>query len=203
MEKRDNYALASAQARKLFAGYDPRELARKLGTRLDDSHLYTALFGEEYRIALGTGDVSRFHDGQWIEANSFSQVLTLLDLVCDSREDRHPAGRWKNMASFGMQFHDNLLEGRDPWADRLEANPEAFARACRAMGGRPFPHGDAAYILPVFDSLELVVQLWFGDEDFPAQLRYLWDENAKQYIKYETMHYSIGLLKTRLEEEMA
>ena len=59
-----------------------------------------------------------------------------------------------------------------------------------------------AYSIPVFDDLRLLIQLWFGDEEFPAQLRWLWDENALMYLKYETMYYAVGVVQKRFTEEM-
>ena len=100
-------------------------------------------------------------------------------------------------------FHTGLAENqRDPWAERFEENPEGFRRACENLGGHPFPQGDIAYVLPLFDGLPVLVQLWFGDEEFPANLRFLWDENTPDYIRYETMWYAKGMLLKRLEEEM-
>ena len=104
MERRDNYAIAAARARQLFVNYDHEALARKLRTQLDETYLYTKLLGEPYRIHRTTGDISRFSNGEWVSANSFNESLTLLDLVCDSRDDRFPSGRWKNMSDFGPQF---------------------------------------------------------------------------------------------------
>ena len=198
MERRDNYSIAAARARQLFLEFDQQRLARKLGARMDDDYLYTVFLSEPYRIQRSTGDISRFHGGSWVEANSFGEVLTLLDLVCDSREDRHPSGRWKNMRDFGHGFHQQMLEQRDPWADFFEQQPEAFAKALERMGGEKYPLGDVAYSIPVFDGLRLLIQLWFGDEEFPAQLRYLWDENALMYLKYETMFYAIPLVLRRI-----
>ena len=40
---------------------------------------------------------------------------------------------------------------------------------------------------------------WY-DEDFPAGLRFLWDENATMYLKYETMYFAVGLLRQRMNE---
>ena len=47
-----------------------------------------------------------------------------------------------------------------------------------------------------------MIQLWFGDEDFPASLRLLWDENALMYLKYETMYFAREVLLSRLKREM-
>ena len=202
MERRDNYAIMARQAKELFLQYDQQRLARKLGAKLDGDYLHTAFLGEPWRIHRQTGDISRLHGDAWVDANSFGEVLTLLDLVCDSREDRCPSGRWKNMRDFGHGFHQTLLEQRDPWAERFQACPEAFSRACQRLGGERYPLGDAAYSIPMFDRLRLLVQLWFGDEEFPAQLRYLWDENALQYLKYETMYYAVPLVLKRIVECM-
>ena len=202
MERRDNYAIMTQNAKALFLTFDQTALAGKLRAKLDSDYLYTTFLSEPHRIHRNTGDIWRCHDGTWVGANSFGEVLTLLDLVCDSKEDRHIAGSWKNMRDFGHGFHQSLLEHRDPWAEQFQAAPEAFAEACRRLGGEAYPRGDVAFVLPVFEDLGLLVQLWFGDEEFPAQLRYLWDENALMYLKYETMFYAVPLVVKRLEEQM-
>ena len=203
MERKDNYAIQAALARQRFLEYDQQALIRKLKLRHDSDYLYTAMLGEAYRIHRKTGDIQRQFYGSWIDANSFGETLTLLDLVCDSRPDRFISGRWKQMQSFGLMFHQNLLEGnRDPWADRFQQDPEGLRKACLALGGQPLPQGDVAYAIELFDGLRIGVQLWFGDEEFPASLRLLWDENSLLYLKYETMWFAKGLLLTRIREEM-
>lgn len=203
MERKDNYAVQASLARERFLSYDQQNLIEKLKLHSDADHLYTTMLGERYRIHRRSGDISRQFRGRWVDANSFGETLTLLDLVCDSRPERHLSFRWKNMNAFGLMFHTNLLEtAADPWAERFEQDPEGFRRACEALGGKPFPQGDIAYEIEVFDGLPLVIQLWFGDEEFPAGVRFLWDENALMYIKYETMHYCKGLLLQRLKENM-
>lgn len=202
MERRDNYAITAARVRQLFAEYDQQALARKVGAKLDGEYFYVDFLSERYRIQRLTGDISRFHGDAWVEANSFGEVLTLMDLICDSREDRHPTGNWRNMRDFGHGFHQQLLEQRDPWAERFQEQPEMFAKACEALGGEKYPLGDVAYAIPVFGDLRMLIQLWFGDEEFPAQLRYLWDENALQYLKYETMFYAVPLVLKRIQEQM-
>lgn len=203
MERRDNYAIAAAQARELFLNYDQQKLALKLHTILEEDYLNTVFFGEPYRIHRRTGDISRFHDGQWVDANSFSESLTLLDLVCDSAPDRHLSYRYKNLRDFGLQFHTSLLENpRDPLAEAFDANPNAFRAACEALGGKPFPTGDISYTFDVFEGLTILLKFWFGDEDFPPAIHWLWDENATMYLKYETMHYALGLLQSRIKARM-
>ena len=83
---------------------------------------------------------------------------------------------------------------------RFDADPEGLSRACRALGGVPFDKGDVAYVIEVFDGLKLVLQLWLGDEEFPPNLRLMWDENALMYLKYETMYFCKNLLLQRIAE---
>lgn len=203
MARANNYAIQAQQAKACFLTYDQQALADKLGLRGDEQYLYTRLLGQPYRIRRTTGDLERLEGERWADANSYEEVMTLLDLVCDSREDRHVSGQWKNMSSFGLQFHQSLLEsGRDPWAERFQSDPEALRRACRELGGRPLPTGDIAYAFNVFDGLELALQLWFGDEEFPPNLRWLWDENAPMYIRYETMFFARSLLLEKIAARM-
>ena len=202
MARTNNYLLQAAQAKRYFLTYDQDALIRKLHLPCDEDFLYPVLFSRRYRLSRKTGDLERKEEGIWQDANTFEEVMTLLDFVCDSREDRFVSGRWKNMADFGRAFHQNLLEERDPNAELFQSRAEDFRTACAALGGKPLSTGDIAYSIEVFDGLPLLVQLWFGDEEFPARLRYLWDENALLYLKYETMYFAKGLLLERLKAEM-
>ena len=202
MERRDNYRIQAAQAKEMFLGYDQEAIIRKLKLPADEAYLYPRFLGSTYRICRRTADFRRLKDGVWVDANTHGEVMTLLDLLCDSREDRFLAHRWQNMLAFGHRFHQQLMEDADPNALRFQADLEGFRRACLTLGGKPLPQGDAAYAIEVFDGLPIAVQLWLGDEEFPPQLRWMWDENALMYLKYETMYFARGVLLQRIREEM-
>ena len=199
----DNYQIQAQQAKAHFLRYDQQTLIRKLKLRHDEEYLYANMLGAPYRIHRATGNLERQKKDTWQDANSFTEVMTFLDLLCDSREDRYLACRWKNMQDFGLMFHRNLLEHqKDPYALRFQENLEGFRKACGALGGKPLPQGDAAYAIELFDGLCFAIQLWLGDEEFPPQLRFLLDANAQMYLRYETMHFAKGLLLSRILEEM-
>ena len=158
------------------------------------------MFATPYRLCRHSGKLERFQD-RWVDANTFGEVMTLLDILCDSREDRHLTGRWASTQVFGKHIHTGLLEiERDPLADAFEAVPDSFRKACLALGGRPIPGGDEAYAVEVMDGLEIGIIFWHADEEFPAQLRFFWDENAFMYIRYETMHYTLGYLRSLFKQ---
>ena len=203
MERRDNYRTQARNDQRYFLGYDQVLLIRKLGLRADHRYLYVEMLCKLHRIHRETGDIQKQEGEAWVTADSHAEVMTLLDLVCDSREDRFLTDKWKSMTDFGLMFHRNLLENkRDPWAEKFQADPAGFRKACEALGGKPFPLGDISYAIELFDGLSILVQLWFGDEEFPAALRFLWDENALMYIKYETMYFARGLLLQKIEGQM-
>lgn len=201
MARVNNYLIQAQQAKALFLRYDQQKLIEKLKLRSDEQYLYVNLLCKLYRINRTTGDLERQEEA-WVDANTFEEVLTLMDLVCDSRPDRYLSCRWKNMLSFGHMFHQNLLEERNPFAEMIQENQEAFRRACTALGGKPLPNGDIAYAFEVFDGLPIAIQFWEGDEEFPPSVRYMWDENALMYLRYETMYYAVNLLKERIDKQM-
>jgi hypothetical protein len=202
MERKDNYLLQVQQAKQYFLKYDQQKLVEKLKLRQDETYLYTQMMGRPYRIHRETGDLEGYVDDRWADANTHGEFMTLMDLVCDSRPDRYTTGNWKTMSAFGNLFHRGLLESRDPFAEAVEKDPDAFCRACEAMGGSAQPIGDISYAIEVFDGLRICLQFWGSDEDFPAQVVWFWDENALMYLKYETMYFAVGLMKRRILEQM-
>lgn len=199
----DNYLIQAAQAKAYFLTYDQETLIQKLHLKHDEHYLYPTMLSTPYRICRKTGNIDRLEEDIWVDAGTHAEVMTLLDLVCDSREDRVLSGKLKNMGNFGLLFHQGLLEDKkDPWAKRFQENLEGFHQACAALNGTPLNIGDVSYAIELFDGLSMVLQLWLGDEEFPPNLRILWDENALMYIKYETMYFARGLLLKRLEAEM-
>ena len=196
----DNYAKQAKQAQAHFLTYDQTAIIEKCGLSHDAEYLYPTLFRQLYRLCRTTGCLQRRQEDEWVEAG-FNEMMTILDIICDSRPNRYITGRWNSMQNFGLQFHQNLLEWeKDPFADRFDRDPEAFQRACRALGGEPISGGDMGYAMEVMGELKIALQFWHADEDFPAQVRFYWDENALQYIRYETMYFAVGRLKRLLLE---
>lgn len=202
MIRQDNYQLQAQQAKKLFLTYDQQELIRRCRLRFDEKYLYTTLLTEPYRIHRKTGDMERQRRGSWVDGNSFSEVMTLLDWLCDSRENRYITGRWINIVTHGSCFHSNLQEERDDDAELFDRDPAAFCKACESLGGEKQSGGDISYAIELLDGLQILVQLWHGDEEFSPRLRCLWDENTTRYIRYETTWYAVKLLIERIKENM-
>lgn len=198
MTRRNNYLIQAEQAKARFLAYDQEAIIAKLRLEFDDGYIYVNLLRQPYRISRTTGAMERQTAGIWQDGSSYEEIMTLLDLLCDSREDRCLAHSWKSMQTFGQMFHRELLESRDPFAEKIEADPEGFRRACLSLGGQPVPGCDLGYSIELFDKLPVAIQFWHGDEEFSPRTRWLWDANALQYIKYETMYFAVKLIKIRI-----
>jgi len=201
MERKNNYLIQANQAKAHFLTYDQQRLIDKFSLQFDENYIYVNFLCRLYRIERKTAAFQYRDLEAWKDGNSYEEVMTLLDLLCDSREDRHLAYQWKSMEAMGLQFHQKLLgESKDPRADFFDKNPEWLHRGCIALGGRPLAGADISYAIEIFDGLEIALQFWHGDEEFLPRLRYLWDENALQYIRYETMYFAVALLMRRIIE---
>ena len=202
-QRRDNYKIQAAQAKKLFLTYDQQELISRCHLEHDDKYLYITFLSKPYRIHRQTGDMERMEQGNWVQADAFGEVMTILDWLCDSRGDRYITGRWIDVVTHGHYFHGNLQEDTgDPYARLFDAYPREFELACQALRGEKLPGGDISYAIELIDGLRILVQLWHGDEEFPPRLRLLWDENATRYIRYETTWFARGLLLEWIKKEM-
>ena len=109
MVRKDNYLIQANQAKQHFLTYDQQRLIEKLNLQADENYLYIKFLCESYRLSRTTGSLERYHADAWVDANSFAEVMTILDLVCDSRENRYLSGRWKSMTDFGClnSFNDS------------------------------------------------------------------------------------------------
>jgi len=195
----DNYKIQFQNAQKFFLTYDQEKLIQKFRLKHDKDYLYMTMYGRPYRLCRHTGNLEKFKE-EWVDANTFGEVMTLLDILCDSREDRYLTGKWMSTQMFGKYFHSGLLEPTfDELADVFDKKPGSLEKACTALGGRPIKGGDEAWAVEVMDGLEIGIFFWHADEEFPAQIRFFWDENALMYIKYETMHYTLGYLRSLLK----
>lgn len=201
MTRKNNYLIQAQQAKARFLTYDQEKLIRKFGLQCDAQYLYIDLLCKPYRLNRVSGDLQRLHGEEWIDGNTYEEVMTLLDLLCDSRDDRRLAHSWQNMQSFGLQFHQNLLEeARDPFAMKIDTDPMWLHRAAENLGAEKMSGGDFGYAFELFDGLKIGLLFWHGDDEFAPRVRYLWDANAKQYIRYETMYFAVDLLRRRIRE---
>ena len=220
-----NYEVTKKNSQKLFLNYDQQHMIEKFALEHDDEFLYIEFVARRYRIGRRSGNVEweegtkqtsapRTDDSKRDEAGSnktdsclwheagFEEVLSIFDVLCYSKEDCRLSG---NYCSINNVKGANLAAapGNDmfaPTARIFDHRTDRLAAACEALGGTKEKIGDVSYLLPVFSFLSIQLQFWESDDEFPPQLKFMWDENILQFMHFETTFYVTGHVTDRLRE---
>ena len=196
----DNYEVSRDRAQQYFLNFDQEKLLNTWHLRHDDAFIYLEFLGQSYRICRATGGVFRKKDGKQAD---FNAVLSIFDLLCHESGEKNATGRFapvnslKGNAAVGVatDFHTSF-------AAHIDRDPEAFRHACERLGGKSVDMGDIGYRFPIFADLDVILKFYHSDEDFPASVTLLWEENMLQFVYYETVFYIAGALLRQLGEEM-
>ena len=202
MNRTNNYEIARDNAAKLFLEWDQERMIERCGLRADGEFLYIEFLGQPFRIRRATGEAENLALGR---AANFEEALSIYDYLCRPEPLPGMRGRWlsTNSLSNVAQSSPNPTGYHQKWAIEFQDHQGALARVLGDLGS-PFPQGDAACVYPIFPGFDAVFQFWEGDDEFPPSVRFLWDENTPQYLRYETMYYVmgcvLGLLRRRIAE---
>ncbi len=193
----DNYAIMLNAAKKHFCTYDPEKIVKNSPAWLRDGMICTCFLGEDVEVQIGTGEISV--GGR--PAN-FCEALTVFDWLCDRKENAWALWEYCPITSLPgvLVSGGGLVMRTAELAAKIDQDPAAFEKICRALGGAPMLTGDIAYELPVFPDMGMAVKFYRSDEDFPASLTFLWDKNILQFIRYETVYYLAACVRERLEK---
>jgi len=198
-----NYDKMLASSQTLFLGYDQDAMIRRWALEHNDDYLYAGYMGQMLRIDRRSGDVGYARapeEGEYRATRFVNEGMALFDLLTRSPVRPRPTGRWSSISTLGGIIgagHDRTLS-HEGAAARFQGRCDALAAACRRLGGVPDGRGDVSYAIPVFRDFRILFQFWDGDDEFPANIKYLFDENALQYMHYETLWYVMGTLADRL-----
>ena len=166
---------------------------------IDEKYMTEAL-----RIDRHTGAVSyarRPAEGEYRAASFVNEGMALFDLLTRSPVRPVPSGRWTSISTLGGIIgagHDRTLS-HEGTAVKFSGRIDALRAACERLGGVPMGRADVSCAVPVFEDFGIWFQFWDGDDEFPANIKYLFDENALQFMHYETLWYVMNCLASRLE----
>ncbi len=190
----NNYDVMRRAAEARFCTYDFDALAQKPGVTATETGLQTRFFGKTVAVDRKTGTVSFPEEDR---RGDFGETLTVLDWLCDRKEDATAAMEFCPVSSLPgvLVSGGNLVMNPSALAAKIDKNPEKFQKICQALGGQPVALGDFGFRLLAFPDLPMALKFYHSDEEFPASLTLLWDRNTLQFIRYETVYYMAGCLQ--------
>lgn len=198
-ERTSNYDLQIAAARELFLQWDAEEIAERFRLAREEKRLMVPFLHRLYAISTDTGRITLADSGEEADFNAY---LSIFDALCREKAGEL-SGQWRTINDLGIH-HPGVGETSlyAPYQERFTGQKSALAAALRTLEARPFPVGDVAGIVDVFPFFPVVFQFWEGDEEFPPQVRILWDRNTLSFVRYETAWYIASALLNRLAEQL-
>ena len=83
---------------------------------------------------------------------------------------------------------------------------EELKEACIRLGGQIQPRlarADVTARIPAFPFFPVLLQFWDADDEFPPQIKIMWDDQTMRYLNFETTYYLQGDLLARLLEKVS
>lgn len=197
-----NYEKMAEGARALFLQRDQAAMIARWGLEHDDESLYFTYFGERMALNRRTAALTSLEpEGVYRSPDHVNETMALFDLLAYPSLRPRASGRWASISTLGGIIgagHDRTLS-HEPTAAKFSGRLDALRAACERLHGAPLGRSDVGYAIPVFEDFRIWFQFWEGDDEFPANIKYLFDENALQYMHYETLWYVMNSLADRLE----
>lgn len=200
-----NYEIMKHQMSEKFLKYDQNKMITKFSLPHDEKYIYIRFVGREYRISRSTGRAAWSEDHFLTETEAdYNEAMTIYDVLCYSKENCTLAGKFcpTNMLKGTVQTMGGSSSFFQKSADQFAGKTEMLQTALRKLGKLTDLKGDVAARIDVFEFLPLIIQYWDADEEFPAVLKFMVDENIQDFMHFETVMFMLGHVLCRIRECM-
>lgn len=201
---KSNYEIMRDSMQKKFLKYDQEHMIEKFNLKYDEDYLYIRFCKDWYRIHRRTGKVegSADHFASCTDAG-YNETMSIFDVLCDSKEGCSLSGRFCNMDQLKERFVLPVRVAAFSFSRfaALMERPQCLAGPVRLWAEKR-TIGDVSYCLYPFDFLPMMLQFWNSDEEFPANLKIMWDENVLDYVRYETTFFIVSHMLSCIKERM-
>lgn len=225
-----NYDKQVLMSRELFLKYDQQEMVDKFHLQNDEDYIYIQLLDRMHRISRKTGcieaatepvnvvsspipamDIGKEHTELNIRTQDFEEcldynvVMTIYDVLCYSK-DPILAHQWVPLASLQVTLSSPGTDTfTQKYADAFSGKVEQLWDVCRQLGGRRpeiMAGADLCWEFDIFPFFPVQFRYWDKDEEFPAQIRLLWDKNSLRFMHFETVYYALHILLNELKNRL-
>ena len=199
-----NYDKQVCIARELFMKYNQKDMIEKYNLEFDEKYLYLVCIGDKYRISRETGEVevSREMKEPFESCRDYNAVMSLYDVLCYPKETPKLANEWCPLYDLQITMSSpNADIFNQKYANIFAGNADRLQQILQELGGIPLQVSAGADVccqLNLFPFFPLQFRFWDVDDEFPAQIRLLWDRNALKFMHFETLYYVMGHLMSKL-----
>lgn len=195
-QKKNSLIVAHRKAGQILAEADPEAICDRTGASFTDGAFQVEFLGKAYQIRVP--DVAFVSRG----LPTIGEVLILHYLT--SQENKPVRGEFVNFRSIpGGMFYAMSFQRRA--VDRLLASfgkdPERLLDAAQSMGGQRWTTGDYSSVIPVFPRIDIVVQIYRGDDEFPPQANILFSDSVVNFLPVEDTAFLGGWVVSSLARE--
>ena len=196
MAKVDDYQMSFDLAAEKLAGQDFINQAALAGAVLDENGDGCRLdyYGRPVGISKSPVEVAALDDGP--EIPLAEQALIMHYLVNSS--GREPTGEWvtfREVPSGEFYWSAFVKRAKAPLVGFFGHRPEFLLELAPLVGGQKAQDvsGDAVVLIRAFPKVPLILQLWAGDDEFPADGNVLMDRTISDYLSTEDVALASGL----------
>lgn len=200
-----NYEVMRNQMRDEFLKYNQEKMMNKFSLKNDENYIYIEFVLRNYRIHRRNG-LAEWSDDNFtstIEAD-YNESMTIYDVLCYSKDHCQLSGKFcpVNMLKGTVQSSGPGSSMFQKSADEFSGRLNELKYACSILGKPAKISGDVAAVLYPFSFLPVTIQYWDADEEFPANLKFMFDENIMDFMHYETLFFMMGHIISRIKEIM-
>ncbi len=180
---------------------DLEELCERSGTVLNGRRIRVSFFGNGVEILIPENGSVEYQPADLPLAERILILHYLLGR--ESRPARGSMVAFKNLP--GASFYDPTYQKRGPKriARRFGESVEEFRKACRNLKWQEAELGDASFRFDILPKIRGIVVLHAGDEEFPAEVNILFNDEIVNFLPLEDVAVLAGLIATRLSKSIS
>lgn len=167
-----------------LAAFDPLDVIKRTGCTFDPSarQYRVKIWGCIYCVDLEKQEVRP--EGQGLKTYHDFLYLFILYYLMTSKP-LPPEGKWiseKDIRGGAAFFRGPHTLPANLISSRFGNDIPSFKQACEKLGGTSLALADAAFSFEISPSIPVAVLYWLGDEDFPSEVKLLFDRTIEAQL---------------------